>query len=414
MKIRKNKALAAAGIYFFLLFALTLDFRVSLFKNIYFAYVFAGIAILFIYVGSKTHFSKKIPFVLVLWLISILWVLYTLNINYIIKYMIGLILLYTYYKKGGAGIYTVKGLVIFGTIFAFFTFWFYFKPSIYVSVIVPKLSTYLQDTAVSMVRTNRFPGLTGHYSTNGIYLSMGFGAMTALYLSNPRQLRKKGFVLLSLVLTLGALLLIGKRAHLVFSVASAFGLYWLYNAENRKNRFVKIVSVFVIVSILFVIFVNQIPELANTFNRFTETAESGDFLMSRGTFYVEALSQFRLHPFIGCGWRTLMDVMNHDAHNIYIQLLAETGIIGFVLYSALLIFGIYMSVFLLRKVSTGKLKLKRNDLTMLLFSAFYIFFFILYGFTGNPLYDEQTFYILMIAYGALLYFYYQIRSENYE
>lgn len=402
------------GIALFLFFALTVDFRTSIFENVYIAYAFAVISIILLFYGSKTLLSAKMTIPISLWIISICFVIRSGNISYIVKYMLGLILMYCYYKKSGADGYTVKVLMGFGILYVFFTFAFYFLPDLYIDNVVPYLSDYLQSTAIIMIRTNRYPGLTGHYSTNGIYLAIGLGAMVSLYISGSgkKQKRQSKYLIILIIVTVGALLLIGKRAHLVFSIASCFGVYWLTNSRNKSSRWIKIIGGLLIISVVFVIAVNQIPALSNTFDRFSSTAVSGDFLMSRGTFYAIAWMQFLKNPLMGCGWRTMMDILDHDVHNVYIQLLAETGILGFCFFVGLILYGVVVGTKTINWAVKNRDGIKTEDFSLICFSVYYIYFFVLYGMTGNPLYDEQTFYIFMISYGALLFYQRQINIRT--
>ena len=403
MQISKSKARLFLGTSLLLLFIFTVDFRVSLFESVYIAYTVAAIALLLIYRGARVQILTRVPILIVLWGISIIWVVATLNISYIIKYAFGILLLYCLYKRKESGLYLIKGLAVVGFIFAAATYLFYYFPSIYIGSIVPHLADYLKETAVVMMRTNRYPGLTGHYSTNGTYLAIGFGAVTSILFCRANENKKSAGYLMVCLLILGALLLIGKRAHLVFSVAAAFGVYWLSNDKDKVNRFVKLLGIIVSGVVLFAIMVNQIPALGNTFNRFVETAEAGDFLMSRGLFYAEAFSQFKRHILLGCGWRQMMNLLAHDVHNIYIQLLAETGLLGFLFYVVLFVCGLVMAVKLVKKVSSNRTP-SELDKELIYFAAYYMFFFTLYGLTGNPLYDEQTFYFLMLSYGILMHY----------
>lgn len=410
MTISKSNLHNAIGIILLYFFIFTVDFRTSLFGSVLIAYSVALLAIIEIYRGAKVHLSSHIPIPLLLWVISLGWVVSTLNTSYIIKYILGLLLLYCYYTKKGAGKYTVNGLVAVGLIFSMATFLFYFEPNIYLNHIVPRLASYLQETAVIMMRTNRYPGLTGHYSTNGTYLAVGFGAVLSLSLIQRHRKENRIRYFMMCFLVLGALLLIGKRAHLVFSVAAAFGVYWFCNDREKINRFIKLIGVLIVGSILIVIIINQIPALSNTFNRFVETANSGDFLMSRGKFYSEAFIQFKRSPLLGCGWRTMMNILDHDVHNIYIQILSETGIVGFVFFGGLFVYGIRIAIKTLKYTGVSKTILSDSDRLLIYFSSYYMFFFILYGFTGNPLYDEQPFYIFMVAYGILMHYEKNVRT----
>lgn len=180
------------------------------------------LAIFLIFRGANVRLLGKVPILVALWMVSIIWVLTTGNASYIIKYALGVLLLYCFSQRKEAGLYLVQGLAIIGLIFSVATFVFYFFPDIYLNSVVPYLADYLKSTAVIMMRTNRYPGLTGHYSTNGTYLAIGFGAVISSILcgSGEKKNRIRYFVVCLLVL--GALLLIGKRAHLVFSIAAVF------------------------------------------------------------------------------------------------------------------------------------------------------------------------------------------------
>ena len=403
MQISKSKAQIFIGTLLLILFIFTVDFRTSIFKSVYIAYAVVMVALFLIYRGAKVQITTRIPPLLALWIVSITWVITTLNISYIIKYVFAILLLYCFYKKKESGMYLVNGVVVVGIIFAGATFLFYFFPNIYLNSVVPKLADYLKETAVIMMRTNRYPGLTGHYSTNGTYLAIGFGAVISIIFCKAGEKKKNFKYLIVCLLILGALLLIGKRAHLVFSIAAAFGVYWLSNDRDKVNRLIKLLGIVLVAAILFVIMVNQIPALSNTFNRFSETADSGDFLMSRGLFYAEAISQFKSHLLLGCGWKQMVNLLAHDVHNIYIQLLAETGLVGFSFYTILFVSGLLMAVRLVKMAASSSSE-SIVDKKLIYFAAYYMFFFILYGFTGNPLYDEQPFYLLMISYGILLFY----------
>lgn len=404
----KKKDIKYWGIVGFLFFFLTVDFRTDLFRNVGVAYIFAAISLFLLLWGSEIKLKKYIHPVIVLWILSISFVLTSREASLIIKYILGLLLLYCFVMTNGTGGRTVKIIAIYGVIFSAASFFFYIFPDIYIQEIVPHLEDYLQSHAVIMIKSNRYPGLTGHYSTNGIYLAFGVGAAWAIYLTYNKGIwRKISFI--CFILGVGALLLIGKRAHLVFSLGACFLIYWISNNKNQLKRIKKVFGMIIISAVIMVIVVNQIPALANTFERFIETASSGDFLMSRGKFFLEAIEQFKANPIVGAGWRTMMnDVIGHDVHNIYLQLLAENGLLGFLFYVSMLIYGMIISTKEFGWASRNRDKISSDSYALLAFATLYIYFFVIYGMTGNPLYDEQTYYVFMISYGAIFY----ARSSN--
>src|SRR5699024_11652643 len=91
-------------------------------------------------------------------------------------------------------------------------------------------------------------------------------------------------------------------------------------------------------------------------------------------------------------------------NNIYIQLLTELGIFGFVLFIILIIYTLYKTIYMLLKGNT----LFQNDFKwklLLKISLYYQVFFILYGLTGNLLTDHMylLIYLLLstITYSAI-------------
>ena len=402
LHIKKNdiKYLGIAG---FLFFFLTVDFRTDLFRNAMIAYAFAACSLFLLFWGSETRLKKYIHPVIVLWILSLSFVLTSRNVSMITKYIFGLLLLYCFVMTNGSEGRTVKIIAICGVIFSSASFFFYIFPDVYIQEIVPHLEDYLQSHAVIMLKSNRYPGLTGHYSTNGIYLAFGVGAALAIYLAYNKGIWRK-ISLICFILGVGALLLIGKRAHLVFSLGSCFLIYWIANNRNQSRRIMKVFGMIIIGAVILVVVVNQIPGLSNTFERFVETASSGDFFMARGTFYVEAIEQFKANPIFGVGWRTMMsEVIGCDVHNIYLQLLAENGLLGFLLYVCMLVYGIVISSKEFNWASKNRDKISADCYALLAFATFYIYFFVIYGMTGNPLYDEQTYYVFMISYGSIFY-----------
>ena len=264
------------------------------------------------------------------------------------------------------------------------------------------LNEYLRDDAIIMMRTNRIPGLTGHYSTNGIYLSMSLGAAWAVFMTKEKKTKERFFTVIYILGIILALMLIGKRAHLIFSILSVIIVIWVYQIDKKVTRIKKMAYIVFSGIIGSIIIIYFFPALSNTFNRFIETAKDGDFLMSRGIFYKESLRQFINNPILGIGWGSMQLIIKHNVHNIYIQLLAETGIFGFLIYMSLFLYGIYNAIKLIKIIKIRKIQLNSNEKICMLFSVYYQIFFILYGITGNPLYDEQTLWIYMISYGMVL------------
>ena len=98
------------------------------------------------------------------------------------------------------------------------------------------------------------------------------------------------------------------------------------------------------------------PEMLGFLNRFTESVDLGDTTNGRIAMWGIALTMFSRHPIIGNGWyyyyynAALWE--NAHVHNIYIQLLTETGVVG------TLIFGVFMVMSYKRTIEILKISKK--------------------------------------------------------
>ena len=93
------------------------------------------------------------------------------------------------------------------------------------------------------------------------------------------------------------------------------------------------------------------------------------------------------------------DSVLRDAHNVFLQLLCETGIIGFSVFLSLFVYAIVQTIQLVVKSTKDLLRLSDKTKTVLVFSLCYQVFFLAYCITGNPLYDLETVYIYILSVG---------------
>ena len=213
-----------------------------------------------------------------------------------------------------------------------------------------------------------------------------------------------------------ALLLTGKRAVLIFGAVGIFIAYFCLNADKPSKRIVKIIGVVILIVLLFFIARTFIPALDNFINRFIETSERGDITTGRGELSSVAVRFFAENPIIGIGWDHYkyyyLAVYNKllNAHNVFLQLLAENGILG-----AAPFFGLFVLLYvrairaLLRYVKTEAEKDPACTLALTLSISMQTMF-LLYCLTGNPLYDSQMLipYLCSCAMGE----YYILRKKK--
>ena len=127
----------------------------------------------------------------------------------------------------------------------------------------------------------------------------------------------------------------------------------------------------------------------------------------RSYYWTAALSIFSNNKIHGIGmgcFSQYFDVYFHrlgnleayDAHNIYIQMLAELGIVGEALFVIFFVICLISTIKLFKKLR----KIREKEYGYVLcYSVFLQIWFIVYGATGNPLYGagQSFFYIASIA-----------------
>ncbi len=283
----------------------------------------------------------------------------------------------------------------------FFTWFFYFCPNLYKNHIIPLFPEFEYELTWQFEH-NQAAGFTMHYSTNGIYLAVGVIAFFALLLGAQGK-KKIPFAVLS-VLTMSTLFLTGKRGHLLFVVAALFLVYFILNFKKVKKVLLTSGAVLGVGIVLVLILSLFIPDILTPFTRFFSEA---DVTNGRIPLYQLALDEFFEHPVFGNGWGSYKyafdasDIAgtrgNMDTHNVYLQLLSESGIVGF---------GVFVSIFIYVLVTNIRLihseKREPCNLTLLIFALGMQLFFLMYCITGNPLYDVQILFIYVFACSIVL------------
>ena len=233
-----------------------------------------------------------------------------------------------------------------------------------------------------------FPGFTSQVGYTSYFLSTAFGALFCF----RKSIYKRWFVPIAIMLIFG-MFLTGKRGPSIFLLISIMILY--FYESRKRERFVRVLQVaLIIIAAYFVLFmlarftdnpgINRVFESVQEFV-FTRNIED----TGRDQLRNQALAYFSDNMLFGIGWtnfKNLFMLRNTHVHNIYIQLLCETGIVGF---SIFVIFFAKSIVATLKKIKAASRE--TYEYSWLMLSLFMQIYFLLYGMSGNPLYDiEET------------------------
>jgi O-antigen ligase len=194
-----------------------------------------------------------------------------------------------------------------------------------------------------------------------------------------------------------ALLLTGKRT--LFIVSIIILLLTIANlGENISRKIQKYIVVAIIGCVALYVAVIVMPETGTLFDRLTKNLSEDYALAQRIKMWGYALTMFSDSPILGQGfacYRTYAEYYGWNtayfAHNIYIEILAELGIVGTVIF-AMFILSIFSNI---NKVRKKALTSKERILYSMSFN--FIVMFLIYGTTGNVLYYtfEMTWFMIM-------------------
>ena len=253
-------------------------------------------------------------------------------------------------------------------------------------------------------------GLTAHYSHNGMYIAIGSILAGSFFFGKNK---KKRYLFL-FILFLIALLLTQKRGPLIAVIISVFITYFFSFQESFSKKSIRIIGGILAMILSIYIFYELFPSLFSVLDRFST---NDNMLTNRQYLWDYALKMFTSNPVIGHGWGSFSHsiaikndvgvISNQHAHNIYLQLLAESGLIGLICFLIPMIVTLYNSLGLLKRIDKKQI----GDVSMFASTSLQLFF-IIYGLSGNPLYDKQMFIPYMIAVTIYISYYRNMYFSN--
>ncbi len=302
-------------------------------------------------------------------------------------------------------------IAAFGLFYSLATIFFWLVPNAY-DVVYPYLLG--RASAISIIGSGYRAGLTTHYSTNGMYTALGFLACGFLAMKSKRE---KGWIVAA-IFCFFALVLTTKRAHLAFGLLAFCCAYLAFNSRKKLGSFGRFLLV--AATALFALYVASLfnETILKVFDRISNLADDDSF-GGRSEFYQLCLSMFGKNPIFGLGWGSYTPHFNQtslglryiangftsmDAHNVYLQVLAEEGLVGFILFAVVLISALVFTTRTLFSLNKAYAHAKNDAMhtarALLAGSIAIQLFFVMYCITGNPLYDAQVFAPWLLSLGV--------------
>lgn len=284
----------------------------------------------------------------------------------------------------------MKWVVIFSNVVAASIFLEALSPGIFIKLFGWILA--LPANALSSAMKGEYTGILGGNQQAAVFLNIGIAVHIAYCYAN-RKLDKKSVMYIFVYLI--AIILTSKRMLTVIPVVLFLLYYFMSTTKNKYTKF------FLIAFVLFIILyigINLSPEYSDKILGYFSGEDESDLLSGRGAFWIGCVAMFAEKPVNGYGLASFNgeyfarthylfkgSPWVYHAHNIYYQMLAELGIIGFglfVLQALKVIPKIY-------KFNKEKWNLEKEQRQILFWSMSIVIIFLIYGLTGNVLYNTE-------------------------
>lgn len=268
-------------------------------------------------------------------------------------------------------------------------------PQLMFATIYKMFSTDIQTILFQQMQTDSY--YSGIFTAPAIAATAICIAVFAIYVQRKKRIMEMILLFIGLVLT-------GKRSHIIFFVA-AIVLYEIIVDKNLNKKFIKFFKILLlgcVAGIGLVLLLEMLPvERLGAIGRIVDAVQTLikspsktvlDYATAgRYSTYLEAWEYFIENPIRGMGWNQFsatnynkyLGVNLTNVHNIYLQLLCDSGIVGFLGF-------LIPAMYSLAKSCSYAIAGRENDIIK--FAIIYQIFYLLYGFAETA-FDSPFLYL---------------------
>ncbi|MPM35933.1 hypothetical protein SDC9_82527 [bioreactor metagenome] len=277
----------------------------------------------------------------------------------------------------------INGFILLGLVHVFATIVQFFSSATISSIAIKLLSPNSYLISQSLLNNGAYAGLTDQVGINGFYITLSVLYWLQVY-KNKRSL--KYLVLIGIMIF--ALILTGKRSMFL----AVFIGFLLLSVSSGKINFKLKNVIYSLLAILFIVYLFTFVPQANRLLIRVFGLSGGDYSSNRFDMWDTLLSLSIKKPILGYGYWTSGSVLGFTPHNAFLQILFETGMIGFILWCLILM-----------KIVSITYKAYKSDIPQKYryYSLSVITSFSIWSLTGNPIIDTYPFLMFLLIPNVL-------------
>lgn len=304
-----------------------------------------------------------------------------------------LILLYSVFLNNTPELrsFTVKMIILFSAYHTFGIIMQSINPAFVNSINRVMLKSSAYATNIDLLSINYYSGFSGYNCAAGLYASVLSGAMLVKFMDSIKKKKSIHVRILYLIAAaagFSAVIMTQKRG-LMIATAIAYITVLRVLIKEKKGMLLRIILIAAGMCLIALWLLNNTESGQQILSRLDE---SDSFMSGREIIYKRFFEGIAERPLFGHGTGSGSDFSGGvNAHNIYLQLMYDGGII---------LLAAYVIFFINSLFKTVKNIVHTDNEQDRLYSIYFLYIqvvFLIYGFTGNPLYDLYMFYIYITA-----------------
>lgn len=227
-----------------------------------------------------------------------------------------------------------------------------------------------------------YAGISAQTSINAFIASIFLGCAICNLLCD----KGKRINILFCLLAITTVLMSAKRSMLVANLTCIFVMLFLIKKSSIKKYIITLTSSLIVGSLGCILIFKFIPAANAIFEKTSRVATTGDISHGRFDLWSDTWEVFIDNVLFGCGAGSLEEIYGISSHNVYLQVLCETGLMGLLSYIIAVLYSLVSTYTLINKLNQDNKK--EREIVIYLYISLYIqILYLIYSAFGNPMYS---------------------------